>query len=241
MAGRRDTGEIVKRALAYPYPSPRGSFLLRGEEVTELVPRETAPGGGVSQTSVSLPAGHRPLLAYGANASPAALTRKLAGLPQAPLFAARARLEDFDVVYSAHVSPYGAVPATLLPSPGTSVEVHVLYLDEEQLPRLVATEPNYDLTRLSGIVLRAELGPDDELSAVDAFVSRHGQLKLDGAPVALAAIPAHNRRFAELGEPEVLELVRAATSPELSLEQFILDCAEAAGLAPLPPLTVSGD
>jgi len=236
VAERSDTGEIVKRALAYPYASPRCSFLLEGTEARELAAEEVPPAGSVSQTNVALPASLQPLLAYGANASPQALAHKLAALPQAPLFAARARLDDFDVVYSAHVSRYGAVPATLLPSPGTSVEAHVLYPNDEQLPLLVATEPNYELTRLSGISLRADLGPLETFHAVDAFLSRHGYLTVDGAPLALSGIPARNRRLASADEPDVLELVRSRLAPDGTLAHFVTACVELGGLAPLPPL-----
>ena len=52
---------------------------------------------------------------------------------------------DFDVVYSAHVSPYGAVPATLIESPGTTAPVFVLHPTPEQHALLTASEPNYDL------------------------------------------------------------------------------------------------
>jgi hypothetical protein len=236
VAERSETGEIVKRALAYPYASPRRSFLLEGAQATELVPEEILPDGSVSQTTVALPTSLQPLLAYGANASPQALARKLAALPEAPLFAARAWLDDFEVVYSRHVSPYGAVPATLLPSLGTSVELHVLYPNAEQLPLLVATEPNYELTRLSAISLRVELGPHETLTAVDAFLSRHGHLTVGGAPLALRGIPAHNRRLASLEEPDVLELVRSQLAPDGTLAHFITACVELGGVAPLPAL-----
>ena len=58
-----------------------------------------------------------PVLAYGSNAAPEVLSRKLA-LSDQPVLVVPARLREFDVVYSAHISPYGAVPATLQRSPG---------------------------------------------------------------------------------------------------------------------------
>ncbi|HEY2716546.1 MAG TPA: hypothetical protein VGI73_10050 [Solirubrobacterales bacterium] len=48
--------------------------------------------------------GRRPLLAYGANASPLVLAQKLAPLPRQPLPVRRAALADFDVVYSGPTS-----------------------------------------------------------------------------------------------------------------------------------------
>src|SRR4051794_18917197 len=129
-----------------------------------------------------LPAG-TPLLAYGANASPEALARKL---PGARVAALAGTLRDFAVVHSAHITPYGAVPATIAPSPGAEEPVHVLLVAGDRA-RLDATEPNYRRVRLHGVDLEVErLGRP---YAVDAYVSRHGPLKIDGELVPLASKP----------------------------------------------------
>lgn len=223
MPGLGQAGEIVKRALAYPYRAPECSFIQLGGRTLELPPQGPDLSGRV------------PLLAYGANAAPEALARKLAPLPELPLPVLRAELRDFDAVYSAHISPYGSVPATLRPSPGTTVSVFVAYPTEEQLELLSGTEPNYELEGLTGISCRLVHGP--VLSAVDAYRSRHGCLAIDGAEVALAAIEASGRELVERDQPEVLEHVRAQLFPELSLERFVSRSVEAGGLAPLPELT----
>ena len=123
-------GEILARAVAYPYEAPLRSFVQHGRETRGL------PPGGPDLS------GREPLLSYGANASPAVLARKLAALPQVPLPVLRGELDDFDVVYSAHISPYGAVPSTLQRSPGTGVPVFFAFPTPEQLVLLTATEPN---------------------------------------------------------------------------------------------------
>ena len=121
----------------------------------------------------ALPAG-APLLAYGANASPERLATKV---PGARVAALAGTLRDYAVVHSAHVSPYGAVPATLVPSPGSEEPVHVLLVDGGPA-RLDATEPNYRRVRLHGVELEVDrLG---RLGTVDAYVSHHGPLT-DGA------------------------------------------------------------
>ncbi len=207
-----DPGEILARAAAYPYEAPLRSFLQLGAETRELkqLPDLT---------------GRQALLCYGSNAAPAVLARKLAPLPAAPLPVLRAELAGFDVVYSAHVSPYGAVPATLQRSPGTTTPVFVAFPSREQEKLLSATEPNYELRRLHGLSLRVDgLG---ELDEVDAYVSRHGCLALDDGEVALAAVAAVGRRFPALGQVEVLERVRHVLAPELDLEAFV-----ASGLDP---------
>ena len=89
-------------------------------------------------------------------------------------------------MHSAHVSPYGAVPATLVPSPGAEEEVHVLLVGDDHA-RLDASEPNYRRVRLHGVDLEVErIG---RVATVDAYVSHHGPLT-DGAElVPLGARP----------------------------------------------------
>jgi hypothetical protein len=200
---------ILKRALTYPYAAPERSYLYREGRAEEL-PEDFHRGG------------RAPLLSYGANAAPEVLALKLAALPGEPLPVVRSELRDFDVVYSAHVSPYGAVPATLLESPGTILPVFVLHPTAEQRSLLTATELNYDLVEIDGLA---------------AYRSKHGCLELDGSPVALAAIRAYNRTLPELDEPAVLERVRAQLSPELELERFVYACIDRGGIKPLPRLT----
>ena len=129
-----------------------------------------------------LPAGP-PLLAYGANASPEALARKL---PGARVAALAARLRGWSVVHSAHLSPYGAVPATLVRDPGAEADVHVL-LVEEGRERLDATEPNYRRVWLHDVDLEVDgLG---RVERAEVYVSRHGPLVIDGEHVALGSRP----------------------------------------------------
>jgi hypothetical protein len=215
--------EPLRRALAYPYAAPQGSFLQVGGRALELTDADLDLSGRL------------PLLAYGSNAAPEALTRKLAAEPTTPLPLIRAELDDFDAVYSAHLSAYGSVPATLRPSPGTAVHVFVAYPTERQLALIGATEPNYALTRLSAISCRLDGGA--LLTAADAFLSRHGSLSLDGAELALAAIGARGRGLREMSQPQVLELVRSSLFPDLDLERFVARRIESGGLAPLPELT----
>ena len=128
----------------------------------------------------ALPGPARPLLAYGANGSPARLRRKL---PGAAVAALAGTLRGWAVVHSRHVSPYGQVPGTLVPDPDATAPVHVL-LVADRAP-LDASEPNYDLETLRGVDLEVErLG---RLTEVDAYLSRHGPLLLDGAPVPVGA------------------------------------------------------
>lgn len=201
----RSPGELLAQAAAYPFPAPLQSFVQVGSHIHDLPDTPDLVG-------------RRPLLAYGANASPQILAGKLAALPPEPLPVLRAGLAEFDIVYSAHLSVHGAVPSTLQRSPGTIAPVYVAYPTAEQEEAIVATEPNYELAQLE-LEVRTEEG--EELSVLDAFVSRHGCLSLDGGEVAVAAIESVERRFPSMGEIEVLERVRAILAPELDLERFV--------------------
>jgi hypothetical protein len=202
-----ETSDVVQRATAYPYERPTRPFAQRGH-------RTFAPD------EIAIERDERvPLLAYGSNAAPRVLARKLA-LSHEPVLVVPASLHGFDVVYSAHISPYGAVPATLQRSPGTAVEVHVIYATEAQAGVITATEPNYEPASLQDVECRLEGG--ETLTELTAYVSRHGCLLLDGTEAALAAVPASGRAFPELLEPEMLERVRALTAPEEDLDSFVL-------------------
>jgi hypothetical protein len=94
---------------------------------------------------------------------------------------------------------------------------------------------NYRLERLVDLSAEYEIGGEGPRE-VDAFVSVHGPLLVGGAPIALAAIPARGRVFAELTTPEIIDRVRAALTPDLTVREFILHHVERGGLRPLPPL-----
>lgn len=224
LASPPDTDELVRRALAYPYDPPKGSFVQLGARTLPVPPQEIDVEG------------RRALLAYGANASPEALTRKLAHLPPRPIAVLRVSLSGWDVVYSAHVTRYGSVPAAVVASPGTVASVHLVFPDDEQLAALAATEgQNYRLEQLSGFTAELEIGGESP-AEIDAFISVHGPLLLDGSPVALAAIPARDRAFPELTTPQMIDRVRAALRPDLSVPEFIRHYVTRGGLRPLPPL-----
>ena len=151
------------------------------------------------------------MLAYGANRSPAGIARKLGtDSPEPPVVVAAARLDDFEVVYSAHISPYGAVPATLQRRPRASASVHVLHLDDAQVAAIDAYEPNYQRRRLDGLSLRLEAG--ETLGAAEAYISLHGCLAIDGAACPIA----------RLDQEAVLALVRDRLAPGEDLDAFIL-------------------
>lgn len=243
-AGRASS---LERAKTYPYNIPQSCYVLAGGRTLPLVGvdlssalacevldegtvhslRAWARGQGMEMDSDDTP---ELLLAYGSNASVDGLSRKLADcLHASAIPVARATLADFDVVYSAHLSSYGAIPATLQHSPGARTTVFVLVTSPAQCRTLRATEPNYDFVTLDGVELRLVLGPT--LPNVSAVISRHGALRLDGTEVGVAAVRTRNRRFPSLTQAQMMRAVRDLVAPGAHLDDFILENIQNADLA----------
>jgi hypothetical protein len=202
-----ERSDVLERAMGYPYTAPWRPFVQLGHETLD-------------PTELEVERDERtPMLAYGSNAAPEVLARKLA-LSDQPVLVVPAWLDDFDVVYSAHISPYGAIPATLQRSPGTQARVHLVYMTAAQVGLVSATEPNYEAALLDRAVCR--LDEDETIVGPSAYLSRHGCLLAEDSEVALSAVQALGRRFASLSEPEAIEHVRATLCEADSLEAFVL-------------------
>ncbi len=176
----------LARALDYPYTIATRSFVLAG--------------GQEQPFSAAATAGRVPVLAYGSNQSPEQLRRKFAAA-DAPVAVQRAVLGDHDVVYSAHLASYGAVPAALRHVPGTRVGIAVTWLARDQVAHMHATElphGNYAFARLDGIdVTLAEGG---RLTTAYAYVNTRGHLDWHGAAVGAGRRQRH-RPCARDGAP----------------------------------------
>ncbi len=201
----------LERALSYPYETPAHSYLFRGGEAVRATigPRERA--------------GRIPVLACGSNRAPAQLKRKFAGEAEATVAVERVFLADFDSVYAAHISGYGAIAATLQHCPGVRVELFITWLPEVLMPRMHATEGRgafYDYVRLDGIALESEMG--DRFDIAYAYAFRGGCLNLGGSPAAVAAVPAERRRFPALSEAEVQCAAQAKLGESGPLADFVL-------------------
>ncbi len=202
----------LRRAKSYPFRIPARSYILADGGYEEL-----PEGGPLPDLS-----GRQPVLACGSNQSPERLARKFAGFGDEPIPVIRARVTGFDAVYSAHFSTSGAIPATLRQAPGATASLFVNWLTPPQQERLHETEAvgrNYDFGRLDGIEVRMDGG--GVLACAFAYISRHGCLISDDAPVALAAVPATGRRWPALTEEQVLALARDRLAPGRPLDVFI--------------------
>ncbi len=233
--------ELVETATAYPFAAADRSMLFVDGACLPIVALdgpaienarvETAEGVVPARTILTAQGISAPtpmdarvaVLAYGANSAPQRLALKFAPLGPGVVFPIlRAQLRDFDVVYAAHISSYGAVPATIERSPGTVAEIAVTYLDARQLARMHETEfsrRTYLFGRLGQASLSVDLAAPPD--AVHSYVGGFGHIAPDGTPFALAAIAAQYRRFPALSQREMHQTVRALLAGDAPLDRYI--------------------
>ncbi len=207
--------ERLARALEYPYAWPNDCYLFHDDRAHPVSERATWRQGRV------------PVLAYGSNRAPMQLARKFPALPRdRAILVERCRLAGFDVVHSAHVTRYGAVPAALSPCDGVEISVAVTWLDPAQARVMDESElagRNYG-RQLLGRPVRFHDGSRSE--AVEAYLTCHGALAIDGAPAAHADIEARGRGGRAWRNAQVLALAHRAVAPRALFEDFVVRLAE---------------
>ena len=236
--------EMVETAKRYPFPRPGYSFLFVDGEALPLlslsesleeaeieVDGRTVPAGILlRERGIALPAPlalRTPVLAYGANAAPERLRRKFAPVDQAVFPVLNAKLHDLDVVHAAHVSSYGAVPATIERSPGTACDIAITWLDERELARMHETEfrrHTYLFGQLNNVRLEPDLLP--AMDTVSSYVGGFGHIAPEGEPLALAAIRAECRRFRTCSQTEALRTIQAMLGATGPLDSFIQEAID---------------
>lgn len=207
--------ELVALGYAYPYAREPGSYLFINGAAYPYVDlfHDPLADASVQVGSMTMAATkllqtlgladrttrqRTPVIGYGSNATVSALTRKYAAPDvqnPAVIPVTRARLRGYDVVWSPHLVFNGAMPATIVRSPGTVVEVWITWLDDLELRRMHETEAVgtfYSYGTLSASRLTSEI-PLPEPPHV--YVDCHGALALDGVVQAIAGVPAKRRRF----------------------------------------------
>lgn len=141
------------------------------------------------------------VLAAGSNASPIRLAEKCGEDAVIPV--ARIAADDTAIVYSAHISRYGSIPATRIHHPGSRSFVHVPLLDPDQLAAVDATEGSYEREPLDGYY-PAFLGQ------VWVYQSWRGLLRPAGEPIRVSEVPAKSDLLAA-GQLDALTIVAAMT------------------------------
>lgn len=204
---------LLALAKGYPFPAPDGSYLFR---------RGAAEPLAAGDRSDDLYRDRVPVLAHGSNRSPEQLERKFGETAEIPVTVGW--LSGYDVVYSAHITQYGAVASTLHHAPGVRARVSLTWLSPAQLDRMHETEgpSNYRYGRLQDIALRLEAGPAPAIAHCTVYLSTNGCLERNGAPVGLAAVTAEGRQYEALGQEDALAHVRDRYRPHLDLDDMIL-------------------
>lgn len=201
----------LHRALDYPYGWPGACYLYREGGAHPVDSREDRRRGCT------------PVLACGSNRSPEQLSRKFGPLSDADAILVEAcRLDGFDVVHSAHITRYGAIPAALHPAPGVTVAVAVTWLSPPQLEIMDRSESvglNYDRLRIGADVTLAD---GTVIAHAEVYRSIRGPLQVGGAVVAHADVTALGRRAPALRSPDLLRRAHAAFAPGVALETFVL-------------------
>ena len=122
------------------------------------------------------------------------------------------------------------MPSGAQHAPGTVVSLSVTWLDDRQLEIMHGTElsaAKYEFAVIEGVDLALDCGTG--LDSVHLYVGVNGHLVHEGDAVALAAVPAQDRRPKALKTAEVLEIVRNRCSPADSPEEFVLKLVDDSG------------
>ena len=192
-----------QQAIGYPWGRPPGSCLVTDGHVEDLAAMD-AERRGALVVEYATAADRVPLLAYGANASPERLALKFGHLPDGHRRALilAGELAGFDVAATAQPPLFSSMPATLVPSPGTTVRAAVLFCDPVQFTTLWWTELSYRVGALTvSFAAEVEAAP---ISRALAFISRYGAFCIDGAPAVMSAIEAIDRRWPAHTQEEVM-------------------------------------
>ena len=214
------------RALNYPYPrlAQAVAFLDGKPFPLEVHPRRIKIGStniNIWLAKQNLPELDEltPVLAYGSNGSPVQLKRKF---PKGVIISIPAELLNFDVVRSAHFSSYGTIPANLAPSFGIRTEISLLFLSKPMLARLHVSEAKD--TNYKFIEFQTErIQTTYQLQSNPwVYVSMHGNLLLDGQPIAFSEIATTNRQLPEMAQPQLLKRVHDEICPSRNFKEWML-------------------
>jgi hypothetical protein len=210
MPPREYSPELFETGTGYPWPRPDGSFVLSEGEGRLLAELDADARRALIEEFTGPASGRTPMLAIGSNASPEGLWRKFGHFEDPAdrtLLAIAGRIQDFDIGATAELALYGALPATVFPSPGTRVSAMAVWLTDVQLTQLAWAEIPYWLgrldTRFDFEPIVTETGPSGFDRAL-VFVNRFGAFGPDGHPLALDAIAAGDRTVPALSQVELL-------------------------------------
>lgn len=213
-----DPAHRLAIAKGYPYGAPANSYLFRDGRAHPL----SAASTGAPFT------GRWAVLGHGSNRAPGQLARKFAHFEGAAseIPVTYVWLDGYDVVYSAHVTAYGAIASNLTYAPGCRVRVALTWLTERQLERMHETEGAYAFGRLHGARIQTDAGPDAAHTDIHIYLSDHGCLLDQGAPLGIESVRALRRPHPAVDQVRVQQLVYDKIARDLDaeagLDSFIL-------------------
>jgi hypothetical protein len=202
-----DLEAMIRLAEDYPYHRPSVGYLFDDGAIRPLV----APW---HEQRVAV-------IACGSNGAPGRLIQKFTGtgaqIPVTPAW-----LHDWAVVYSAHFTSYGSLPATLHPCKDARTRLCVTWLTPAQLELMHRSEgagQRYDYVLLEGLALDVE--GHRAIERAGAYLSRRGPLAQSGRPVRLAETLTHHCDLEAHTQPAMLRRVHRLLAPDDSYVAFM--------------------
>jgi hypothetical protein len=196
--------------LCYPGLRTEYSFVFCGDHLRALDRIDF----DVELTALHAPplANRRAVLAYGSNASPAQLRRKLASADCSPVVPmTRGWAQRLAIGYSDHESRYGAIPATVLVDDDAVTEVFVAWLDPEQFELFDRSEQrNYERQPFDLAAHSLYLADGPMPVEIDVYLTTRGVFSHEGVVPAVKGIDTTYRGGPLLTQAEVQALRASA-------------------------------
>lgn len=214
MATDADLTRRIRHAESYPFARPACSYLFAE--------------GGMRPLGPDIDDDRIPVVASGSNAAPDRLAAKF-GTDGGVIPVTRARLHDAAVVFAGHFTAYGAIPATLCPSPGAVTHVWITWLTSAQLLVMHRSEgvtgcreveQRYDYVELAGLDLHPERRP--RIEKAGAYLSRR-MLAPESRPLRFAEVLSRRSGLQAHPQGSALRLVHRLIDPAVSFFEFMGD------------------
>ena len=217
--------KLLAVAMSYPFSRSHESFVFVNGTIEYLESYEKDKlNTFLSDVEAPSIENRMPVLAYGANASPERLKLKFSQLSPAVFPVIRAKLIDFDIVFASHYSSYGAIPATLMFAPHTTVDLFVTFLEEKQLGLMHQSELSgrkYVFGQLNNI--KVQLDGNEMLNSIYSYWTGYGHYSDKDQAIALSKVPAAGRQLKSWTQMDMQKQARDHLDPGKSLSNFILE------------------
>lgn len=225
----------IQKPIAYPGKRPQISFVFEKEFITPIQikggkkieesliqkneDRKTTLEKYLEQSETNNLKDRYMVIGYGSNVNPAQLQIKFKNI-EGIIPVLKGQLKDYDVAFAAFSSPYGAIPATIEQSKGTTVEVWANFLDEKQMELMDKTEGrenNYWLVKIDTEII---LENGERFSPVYSYLATSGVLSYKENPLRFIGINAEGKKFKDMNEIEVLKILYEKLTVIRKFENF---------------------